>query len=155
MEWWIWDACLPQNHFVTLNIYDTFGLWVLHLEDYENITIWKVCHESLFFLKGRTSKRFFGLLDPNGQTLKTRVRETFYPWLTEFVIFEEATLYLGFHQINSHLYIVLAKRQMNVQFIKDEVPLSKEHIKQLPSSLIISTLQAKQWDNLFSPHYSN
>lgn len=51
-------------------------------------------------------------MGPKRQTFKTRVweirilvkPETFYPWLTEFVIFEEATLNLGVHQINDSVY---------------------------------------------------
>lgn len=49
------------------------------------------------FLKRENIKKIFGFLDPNRQTLKPRVWETFYPWLTDFVIFEEAILHLRFH----------------------------------------------------------
>lgn len=45
MEWRTWDA--RPNHFVTLNT--TLHALILHLEDYGNITIWKVWHKSLFF----------------------------------------------------------------------------------------------------------
>lgn len=53
---------MPLNHFVTPGT--TLGALILHLEDYDNITIWKVWHESLF-LKRENIKNIFGLLDPN------------------------------------------------------------------------------------------
>lgn len=36
----------------------TLRALILHLEDYDNITVWKVWHESLFFKKGEFKKRF-------------------------------------------------------------------------------------------------